>query len=506
MIIRRKESNIRQEIEADACVIDSGAGGAVMAKELAEGGLRVVILEKGNRFTKYDFTQKESEMFPKLYEDGALRATKDQSVIILHAQGVGGTTLVNHNICFRASDWVLRDWQRWGIENISPQAMGPYFAKVEKEISVTPIAPQEVSANDQIFHRGADRLGLEPKRFSHNRKDCIGCGFCYCGCAYDRKQNMVLTYLPKAERLGAQILSNTEAWEIQRKGNRVTQVIASKQDPSTGKVRERILIRAKLFFLAGGSISTPALLLRNGFARFNRNIGRHLTLHPILANIGVMPEPVHFYEGIPQCEYVDRLSRVDSAGYLLEGIAAHPILSSFNIPSFGKRYQEIMKEYDHFSVHYVIVKDRPQGEVRVSRNGSPSVHYRLHERDKQSLREGMKLSAQVFLAAGAKKVHLNHIDAPPFEDPGKLDLIDQLRIEANRVTLFSAHQMSSCRMGPSPKISATDSYGRLHGMENLYVSDASLFPTSLGHNPQLTIMALATRNAEFILNHWRERN
>lgn len=499
MIIKAKESDILREIETDACVIGSGAGGAVMAKELAEGGLKVTILEKGPRFTKYDFTQKEKEMFPKLYEESGMRATKDLSVILLHTKGVGGTTLVNHNICFRAPEFVLRDWQRWGIDHISPQAMAPYYEKVEKEISVSQIKPEEVSANDQTFHRGAEKLGLDPQRFYHNRVDCIGCGFCYCGCSYDRKQNMALTYLPKAESREAEIFPNTEAEEIERKGSRVTAVIASQRN-SNGDGKEKLRIRAKIFIIAGGGISTPALLLKNGFGGLNRNIGRHLTLHPILANIGVMSEPVHFYEGIPQCEYVDRLTRSDSAGFLLEGIGAQPILSSFNIASFGKEHLERMKEYNYFSVHYVMVKDRPQGEVRVSGNGTLYVHYRLHARDKQSLREGMKLSAQVFFAAGARKVYLNHIDPPPLENENQIRLIDSLKLEANRMVLFSAHQLSSCRMGPDEKTSVTDSYGKIHGMENLYISDAGLFPTSLGHNPQLTIMALATRNAEFILN------
>lgn len=498
MIIRVKESNILREIETDACVIGSGAGGAVIAKELAEGGLRVTVLEKGQRFTKYDFTQKEKEAFPKVYEESGMRATKDLSIILLHARGVGGTTLVNHNICFRAPEFVLRDWQSLGIENISLPCMAPYYEKVEREISVSQIQPDEVSRNDQIFHRGAEKVGLEPKRFRHNRVDCIGCGFCYCGCSYDRKQNMALTYLPKAESYGARIFPNTNAETMERTGNRVTAVVASQHHPE-GNGKERLRIKAKIFVIAGGGINTPAFLLRNGLGRLNPNIGCHLTLHPILANIGVMPEPVYFYEGIPQCEYVDRLTPADGGGFLLEGIGAHPILISFNIPFFGRAHEQVMKEFNRFTVHYVMVKDRPRGEIRVSGEGTLSVHYRLHERDKQSLREGMKLSARVFFQAGAQKVYMNHVDMPCLESENEIDRIDRLAIEANRMTLFSAHQLSSCRMGRDPKTSVTDSYGHVHGMENLYISDASLFPTSLGHNPQLTIMALATRNAERLL-------
>lgn len=493
------------EIETDVCVIGSGAGGAVMAKELSEGGLRVVVLEKGSRFTKYDFTQKEEEMLPKLYENRGMRATKDQAVIILHAQGVGGTTLVNHNICFRAPEWVLKEWNHLGIERILPGDMAPYYEKVEREISVSQIKSEEVNKNDQVFHRGAERLGLKPERFYHNRKDCIGCGFCYCGCSYDRKQDMSLTYIPKAEQSGAQILSKTEAQVIEKEGSRITSILADQWNDSEENVKKNIRVYAKLFVIAGGGISTPALLLRNGFERLNRNIGRHLTLHPILANVGVMAEPVYFYEGIPQCEYVDQLSPVDSGGFLLEGIGAQPILSSFNIPSFGKRFEEAMKEFNQFSLHYVMVKDQPQGRISVSKNGVISVHYRLHERDKRSLREGMELSARIFFSAGAKKVHLNHVDAPPLESEKQIRRIGRLRMEANRMVLFSAHQLSSCRMGTSAKTSVTNSYGQLHGMENLYIADASLFPTSLGHNPQLTIMALATRNAAYILERGNDK-
>ncbi|MBI2871257.1 MAG: GMC family oxidoreductase [Candidatus Omnitrophica bacterium] len=489
-----------RDLETDVCVVGSGAGGAVMAKELAEGGLRVVVLEKGGRFTKRDFTQKEEEMFPRLYEDAGLRATQDQSVIILHAQGVGGTTLVNDNICFRTPDFVLEHWKARGIEHIAPPQMVPYFEKVEKTIGVCEIQAEEVSRNDQLFYRGAAKLGLQPKRFSHNRKDCIGCGFCYCGCAYDRKQNMALTYLPQAEVAGAMILDHTEAEEIGRNTNRVTHITASRKDPRTGCIKEKLRIRQKCLIIAGGGISTPILLLKNGFGRLNPNVGRHLSLHPILASLGVMAEEVRFYEGIPQCVYTDRIVASEMAGFVLEGIGAHPVLTSLVLNTFGEGHRERMRDFNRLTVHYVMVMDRPQGRIRVGPKGQISITYRFHPRDQQSLREGMKLSAQVYFAAGARKVYLNHVDAPVLEDKSQIEAIDRLRMEPNRILLYSAHQIASCRMGTDPKHSVTDSFGKFHGMENLFISDASLFPTSLGYNPQVTIMALATRNAEYILN------
>ncbi len=332
-----------------------------MAKELAEGGLQVVILEKGHHYTQYDFTQREDEMLTSLYEDCGMRATTDQSILIMHAKGVGGTTLVNDNICLRAPEFVFDDWSRLGIERVTPQAMRPYYERVEKEIAVSRIQDHDVSRNDQIFHRGAERLGLEPRRFSHNRKDCIGCGFCYCGCAYNRKRDMMLTYLPKAEAAGAQVLADTEAETIERNGHRVETFTGRQRDPESGQISRTIVIRAKRFVISGGSISTPALLLRNGFGRLNPNIGRHLTLHPILPNIGLMGEPTHFYEGIPQCEYVDRLDPTNGTGFLLEGIGAHPVLTSLVIPSFGISHQRVMQQFDHFTIHYIMVKDRCQG-------------------------------------------------------------------------------------------------------------------------------------------------
>ncbi len=501
MISKEKESKSLTEIDSDVCVVGSGAGGAVVAKELAESGLRVVVLEKGERLTKYDFTQKEREIFPRVYEDAGMRATEDQSIIILHAKGVGGTTLVNDNICFRASRATLTDWRDLGIEKMGPDEMASYYENVEQEISVAPIRDEEVSRNDWVLHQGALRLGLHPRRFKHNRNDCIGCGFCYCGCAYDRKRNMTLTYLPKAEAAGAQIFANNEAKVIQRTGSKITAVIASERDPQTRELKREVAVRAKIYVLAGGGISTPSLLLKNGFGRFNPNVGRHLSLHPILGNVGLMPERIRFYEGIPQCEYVDCLSEEEKTGFLLEGIGAHPILISLCLPSFGFPHGERMREYDRFSIHYIMVRDRPQGEIRVSRNGALSVRYRFHPRDWQSVREGMKLSARVYFAAGAEKVYLNHSEGPVLRGEKDLGVIDRLPLEPNRMVFYSAHQLSSCRMGPDPRTSVTDSFGKVHGMENLFIADASLFPTSIGYNPQLTIMALALRNSEAIVRH-----
>lgn len=487
------------EIEADVCVIGSGAGGAVIAKELAEGGLSVVVLEKGERTTKYDFTQKEAEIFPRFYEDAGMRSTTDQAVTILHAKSVGGTTVFNDNICFRANEFVLREWERLGIHDISPETMARYYEKVEQEISVTRIKEIEVSRNDRVLYRGAKQMGLTPHRFFHNRKDCIGCGFCYLGCTYLRKMDMSQTYLPKAEKAGAMIFANTEAEVIERKGSRVVSILASEYDPKTKTLKGKVRVRAKWFIIAGGAISTPVLLLKNGFGRLNKNIGRHLSLHPMFANLGVLPEPIRFYEGIPQCEYVEQLNPEDGSGFILEGLTAHTILTSIVIASFGQKHRERMQDYEKFSVHYVMVKDRAQGRIHVSSCGNIRIDYPFHERDKQSMREGMKLSARLYFAAGAKKVYLAHRDAPVIEDPMQLDLVDKLRFETNRITLYSAHQFSTCRMGQNPKTSVTDSYGRVHAMENLFISDASLFPTSLGYNPQLTVMALASKNAAHLL-------
>jgi hypothetical protein len=280
----------------------------------------------------------------------------------------------------------------------------------------------------------------------------------------------------------------------------VTAIIAIQRDPRASG-EQKVRIRARLFVVAGGGVSTPALLLRNGFGRLNPNIGQHLTLHPILPHIGLMNEPVYFYEGIPQCEYVDQLCSSDGGGFLLEGIGANPVLTSLTIPSFGTSHQAIMDRFNYFNIHYVMVKDQPQGRVSVSRGGALSITYQLHERDVRSLREGTKLSAKIYFTAGAEKISLNHVDLPLLHREQDIDLIDRLCFEPNRMALFSAHQMSSCRMGVDPKTSVTDSYGKVHGMDNLYIADASLFPTSLGYNPQLTIMALATRNAEFLLHN-----
>lgn len=485
-------------IETDVCVIGSGAGGAVMAKELAEAGRRVIVLEKGRRFSRLDFTQLEADMVPKLYEDAGMRATSNQAIIILHAKGVGGTTLVNNNICLRAPEFVLEEWSRLGIERITPQAMRPYYERVEWEISVSLIQDEAVSRNDRVFHQGAERLNLEPRRFMHNRVHCIGCGFCMVGCSYDRKQNMVLTYLPKAERAGAKLFSHTQAEGIERQRNSIKAVIAFQRDPDEPGRARCFRIQAQWFIVSGGSISTPAFLLRNGLGRLNRNIGRHLTLHPILPNVALMPEPVYVHEGIPQCEYVDRLSFSDGAGFLLEGIGAQPAITSLVIATFGSAHHALMEQWNSFNVHYVMVKDRPQGRVRISSNGSLAIDYRLHERDQQSLRESLKLSAQLYFAAGARQVLLNHVDLPLLRGPDDVQLIDRLPLEANRMALFAPHQMSSCRMGADARTSVTDAYGKVHGMENLYIADASVFATSLGHNPQLTIMALATRNAEYL--------
>lgn len=481
------------ELTADVCVIGTGAGGAVLASELAEAGYSVVMLEKGGYHTRKRFNQQEGEMMPLLFEEGGARTTKDGGISVLHGSSVGGSTTVNWAICFDPPEAILEEWSnQHGITGIRPADLAPSLAKVRRILNVQPIPPEAVPENGRLLLEGARKLGMKGGIFEHNRTQCLSSGFCILGCAYDRKQSMLVTYVPRALHFGATLLPHAEAEHFDRDGDRLTAVHGTLTNAETG-ARYRVTVRAKVFSVSGGAISTPVLLAKNGLG--NERVGRNLTLHPTTAAVGIFDQPVKGYQGIHFTTYV---SEFEPEGILIESIFAYPGLMGSNLFSWGTRAVERMTQYDRMAAAIVLLHDDGRGQVGVDSWGLPEIDYWLSPRDQQKLRKGLAALARIYLAAGAREVLIPHSDEVVIRREADLAILERMPIEPNRLALFSAHQMGTAAMGSDPATSATDAYGLLHGTENLFVCDGSLFPTSLGVNPQITIAALGDRIARHL--------
>lgn len=485
------------ELTADAVVIGTGAGGAVFASELAEAGKAVVMLEKGNLYTKKDFNQHERDMMPKLFEEGGGRTTSDGGIVVLHGNAVGGSTTVNWAICFDPPEAVLDDWARtWDIPDIGLDALRPSLDKVRFVLNVRKLDDRELNRNSRLLMEGARKLGMRGEVFEHSRTNCVGSGFCILGCAYDRKQSMLVTYVPRAIHHGARLLPAVEVTGFEREGDRITAAVGVATDPTTGR-KFRVRVKAGLVAVAGGAISTPVLLAKNGLANTSGRLGTNLTIHPTTAVVGVFDEPVRAFEGIHFGSYVPDL---EPEGIILESVFAYPGLMASAMLAAGERSQRLMTRYDHLAASIVLLHDDGRGRVRVDGHGMPAIDYVVSPKDQAKFRKGMKTLAKIYFAAGAREVVIPHVTGPVLTSSADVDrVVDGLDLSPNRLATFSAHQMGTAPMGANPRTSVTDPWGRVHGWKNLLVVDSSVMPTSLGVNPQITIAALADRAARHVL-------
>ncbi|HEY9724622.1 MAG TPA: GMC family oxidoreductase [Oscillatoriaceae cyanobacterium] len=484
------------ELDADAIVIGTGAGGAVFASELAEAGKSVIMLEKGAYNTRKDFNQTEKDMMPLLFEDAGARTTKDGNITILHGKTVGGSTTVNWAICFDPPAKVLDEWaDTYGVESIRYADLKPHIDKVRFVLNVQKLEPHEVNENGRLLFEGARKIGMQADRFEHSRTKCLGSGFCILGCAYDRKQSMLVTYVPRALHFGAKLYPNAEVLEFERTGDRINAVKGVLTNRHTG-AKHRFRATGKLVSVSGGAISTPQTLLRAGIANESGRLGKNLTLHPTTAIVAVFDHEVKGYQGINYTTYVKDL---EPEGIIIESVFAYPGLMGANLYAWGPHAMDVMARYNHLAAAIVLLHDDGRGEVSVDKYGLPVIDYRVSPKDQAKFRRGLKAVARIYFAMGAKKVIVPHSAGVELASEAELDKIDRMALDVDKLATFSAHQMGTAMMGSDPARSVTDSWGKVHGYENLYVVDGSLFPTSIGVNPQISIASLATRCARHVV-------
>jgi len=496
-------------LECDAVVIGSGAGGGVVASELAMAGKSVIVLEKGGYNSESDFTYQEAQATPELYLKRGLLSTKDLSMFILAGSTLGGGTVVNWNTSFRTPDDVLEEWARLsGLSDFTGPALQESFAAVERRMRVNTENSQHNRQNQLLFD-GSAALGYHAGVIRRNAVGCEQrCGACGFGCRYECKQSTTKTYLQDAYDKGARIVVRCSVDKVLIEDGKAVGVEAKAIDGESGAAY-KVTVRARVVVLAAGTINSPAVLLRSEVE--NKHIGQHLKLHPVSTVTGIYPEKVYAWKGVLQSAYNDEFAHLhDNYGYKLEVAPAHPGLIGLTTPWYGTRaYRESMLDAPHLSTIIVLTRDKGEGMVTTDRDGEPVVHYITSAYDRQHLLHGLRTSARVHFAAGARSVlslqnRQNRVDR--FED-GTVSMRDLSDFDArlerygmgpNRMMMFSAHQMGTCRMGSDAKSAVTNGNGEIYGVKNLFVCDGSVFPAASGVNPMLSIMGLSHRSAQYI--------
>ena len=489
-------------LSGDVCVVGSGAGGSVVAAELAAGGKSVVLLEEGHYWTSDDFTQREEEMYPRLYRERGTKPTADYTVLVSQGRALGGSTLASFCLCFRAPHQILAHWaERFGLAELSHEAMFPYFERVEQRIGVKDMGPEHANANNRVLMRGAERLGFRGRFMKHNRTDCLGCGYCAIGCAYDRKGDALTTYLAMASKAGARIVPDVHVDTVRHEHGAVAGVTGQFL---RSKSRKRFALRvdARTVVLAAGALESPMLWFRSRLPDPNRLAGRNLHLHPHVVVAGVFDETIAFWQGIPQSYVVDEFLNLDKSidgGYLTVAAAAQPVGAAALLPGLGRDHRRLMDSYARTAGIACFLHDRSSGQVTSDPRGQAVIEYRLNDEDKHDVMNAMRRSCEILFAAGATSVVLPYNDLVEIHRRPAIKVIEERGILANDPLFLSFHPQGTLPMGRDARESVVDSFGAAHGIKGLYVADASVFPTSVAVPPQITVMALATRTAERIL-------
>jgi len=497
-------------LEADVVVIGSGAGGGVVAGELARAGKRVVVLEKGGYNYEGNFTWQEAQAMPELFLKRGALSTKDLGVIMLAGGTLGGGTAVNWMTSFRTPDNVLAEWdQRSGLHGrFTSSQLQQSFAAVEQRISVNTENSQHNRQNQLLFD-GASALGYHAGVVPRNVVGCEQrCGSCNLGCRHGCSQSTLKTYLQDAYNNGARIVVHCSVEKVLVENGRAVGVKATSKDQQTGKTNS-VTVRAGTVVVAAGALYSPLILRSSGLE--NAHLGRHLHLHPTAISVGVYPEKVYAWQGVLQSAYSDQFMRLDKDyGYTLEVAPTHPGLFGLATPWYSARnYRDEMTTIPHLASVIILARDKGEGHVSMDRAGEPVVNYVVSAYDRKHILHGLRQGTRVHLAAGAERVislqnkptDLRRSDQEAVQSQRLREfdrLIEQRGLGSNRVVMFSAHQMGTCRMGANPRTSVTDEHQQVHGVKGLFVCDSSVFPTACGVNPMLSIMALAHKASQYI--------
>ncbi|MDQ6714430.1 MAG: GMC family oxidoreductase N-terminal domain-containing protein [Candidatus Dormibacteraeota bacterium] len=477
-----------ETVEADACVIGCGAGGGVAAAVLAARGKRVVVLERAVLRTEREFDGRELAGFAALFVDRGIASTEDRSISLLAGSAVGGGTVVNWSTSLRLPASIRHEWRSLGVDD----ELDAHYDAVEARLDIdTDESPR--NGPNAVLERGLQQLGLAHTTIPRNVRGCGDCGHCGFGCRPGAKQSTLRTYLVDACRDGAEILHGCEAVRLELSHGRVTGVVAQ---VTGGELR----VRAPLVALAGGSLLSPALLLRSGVG--GDHAGRHLALHPTVAVAGIYDQPVRLWSGVPQSVVSEAFADlVPGYGFRIECPPALPGILAASVPWWSAtQHRQLMAQAAQTAAFIAIVRDREGGRVTVDRRGQAQASYRVETESARHLIRAMIETVRIHRAAGARQVATPH--TPPLTlgrdgDLGAYEAeIERRGVVANRITLFSAHQMSTCRMGAERRSSVTNPDGQVWNVAGLYVTDASAFPASSGVNPMLTVMALARRSAQ----------
>ncbi|MBI5532647.1 MAG: GMC family oxidoreductase [Deltaproteobacteria bacterium] len=479
------------ELECEVVVVGSGAGGAAAAYELASRNRAVLILEEGHYFRRRDFDGRPRTAYRNLYRDNAISvALGNVGMPVWTGRAVGGSTVINSGTCYRTPERTFNRWRlQYGLTEFSAASMAPYYERVESMLGVGPPDERYLGNVAKVIARGASSMGLRHGPITRNAPGCDGAGVCAFGCPTGAKRSTDVSYIPEALKRGAQLVSEAKVESIQVVDGRARGVTARLASGRTLKVKAQAVV------IAGGALMTPLLLNRNGLCNQSGWLGRNLSIHPASKVMATFDENIDMTHSIPQSYSIEEFA---DEGIMFEGASVPPEIASMGIWFVGKKFTELMDAYRNLAVFGFMLQDHSRGRVFPGPQGSPIVAYNMSRADARRMQRAIEMLCEVYLAAGAKRV-LPFVDGLyEIRNRSDLDKLRSMTLRPGDFEVTAYHPLGTCRIGTDPKRSCLGPDHQARDVSSLYVVDGSAVPSSLGANPQLTIMAMALRAAEII--------
>jgi choline dehydrogenase-like flavoprotein len=478
----RNEDLGETQLDADVCIIGSGAAGGILAYELAKAGRSVLILERGQYVEPREFNEDEVGMIGRLYADGVMQQTEDWRFTVLQGSCVGGSTTVNNAVCFRPPERVVDTWE--GIDDADLYAS---VTAVEDLLKVTrqPADILNPSGVEYANHAQGQSALQQVDIVRANIDGCVGCGYCNIGCKWGHKLSMLETALPWAQRDfpgKVKILSDCEVERMITRSGESKRIEVVRAKLADGR---SVTVRAQTYVLSAGAVGSSYVLLQSGIngvpvgKGFSCNMGAPLTAE--------FDTPQHAYAGLQ----ISHFGLPKEPGYAFETWFNPPVSQALNLPGWFEQHFENMRRYDHLMAVGVIVGTGSYGWISKALTGGAGINFTPQERDLKTLLRGLTLLGEVLFEAGASRVMLNAWDYVEMASADELGKLEPVVLNGDNITLGTGHPQGGNPIGLNPKTSVVGPDFKVHGYDNLHVCDASVFPSSLTVNPQLTVMGLA---------------
>lgn len=460
----------------DAVVVGAGTSGSFLANALCQAGMTVLLLEAGLSFDRRTYPTKEVDGNAQLFWGGGIELNTTATIGFLRPKVVGGGSIVNQALMDRFDDLAFDGWRdRSGVGWLTRTELDPWYDEAEKEIEIRTVPAEHENGNAVVFREGFDRNGYRWAPLKRAQADCRYedgncCIECLMGCRIDSKQSTPVTVLRKALAAGLTIRSEFQVEHARTTRDGVTV-------SGTARNGSRATYRGRRLVLASGAIGNSMLLLRSGFGERLPALGHSFFCHPQFMHLARYDEPVDAHRG-PLQSYKSDDPGFRRKGFKLENVFAPPAGIAMLLPGIGAQHARHMRDIRHLACIEVAVRDTSPGRIRVSKAGTPVIEKRLNAEDRRRQAAGLDAVRNIFGATGAKEVV-----------EGTLGV--------------ALHLQGGCNMGTDPQSSVTGPDFRLHGHDDVYAADSSVFPNAPGINPAFTIMAMSLRAAEQIVKDAR---